>query len=164
MRRKNKGKKKGIQQAELNITAFMNLMVVLVPFLLMTAVFSQLTIIELNLPDSSASQQKKQKNKKITHINVILKKDIIVISDSLGNVVGKIKKSNKDVMNLLKKFLIKIKEKIPHVTSVNILSERRIKYDEIIGAMDASRSYRTKYEGELIEVELFPAISLGDAP
>ena len=36
--------------AELNITAFMNLMVVLVPFLLMTAVFSHITILDLNLP------------------------------------------------------------------------------------------------------------------
>ncbi|MEZ5566521.1 MAG: hypothetical protein R3F24_13915 [Gammaproteobacteria bacterium] len=34
----------------LEITAFMNLMVVLVPFLLITAVFSRLAIIELNLP------------------------------------------------------------------------------------------------------------------
>lgn len=164
MRKEKKAKKKGIQQAELNITAFMNLMVVLVPFLLMTAVFSQLTVIELNLPESSAASQQKEKNKKITHINVILKKDIIVISDSLGNVLGKIEKKHKGVMNLLKKFLIKVKEKIPHVTSVNILSERKIKYDEIIGAMDASRSYRTQYEGELVEVELFPSISLGDAP
>jgi biopolymer transport protein ExbD len=32
--------------AELNITAFMNLMVVLVPFLLMTAVFSHITILD----------------------------------------------------------------------------------------------------------------------
>lgn len=37
-------------QTELNITAFMNLMVILVPFLLMTAVFTHLTILELNLP------------------------------------------------------------------------------------------------------------------
>ena len=162
--RRHKGKKKGIQQAELNITAFMNLMVVLVPFLLMTAVFSHLTIIELNLPESASSSQKQSKQKKITHINVILKKDIIVLSDSLGNVIGKIKKSNKDVMNLLKKYLISIKEKIPYVTSVNILSDKSIRYDEIIGAMDASRSYKTKYEGEMIEVELFPSISLGDAP
>ena len=39
--------------AELNITAFMNLMVILVPFLLITAVFSRLAILELNLPGSS---------------------------------------------------------------------------------------------------------------
>ncbi|RLA31726.1 MAG: biopolymer transporter ExbD, partial [Gammaproteobacteria bacterium] len=41
------------ETAELNITAFMNLMVILVPFLLITAVFSRLAILELNLPGSS---------------------------------------------------------------------------------------------------------------
>jgi biopolymer transport protein ExbD len=162
--RRHKVKKKGIQQAELNITAFMNLMVVLVPFLLMTAVFSHLTIIELNLPESAAASKKQLKDKKITHINVILKKDIIVLSDNLGNVIGKIKKSHKNVTNLLKKYLISIKQKIPEVTAVNILSDKNIKYDEIVGAMDASRSYKTKVDNELVEVELFPSISLGDAP
>jgi len=38
------------EQDEMNITAFMNLMVVLVPFLLITAVFTHLSIIELHLP------------------------------------------------------------------------------------------------------------------
>ena len=38
------------ETAEMNITAFMNLMVILVPFLLITAVFSRLTILQLNLP------------------------------------------------------------------------------------------------------------------
>ena len=164
MRRKHKGRRRGIQQAELNITAFMNLMVVLVPFLLMTAVFSHLTIIELNLPESASSSSKKNKEKKITNINVILKKDIIILSDNLGNVIGKIKKSNKDVMNLLKKYMISIKEKIPHILSVSILSDKSIKYDEIIAVMDASRSYRAKIDNEYVEVELFPSISLGDAP
>ena len=43
---------------ELNITAFMNLMVVLVPFLLITAVFSQVAILDLNLPtDGSVSNK-----------------------------------------------------------------------------------------------------------
>ena len=35
---------------ELNITAFMNLMVVLVPFLLMTAAFTTTSILDLHLP------------------------------------------------------------------------------------------------------------------
>jgi len=38
------------ETVELNITAFMNLMVVLVPFLLITAVFSQVAILDLSLP------------------------------------------------------------------------------------------------------------------
>ena len=44
--------------ADLNITAFMNLMVVLVPFLLITAVFSQVSILNLNLPGTGAPPTK----------------------------------------------------------------------------------------------------------
>jgi len=42
--------------AEMNITAFMNLMVILVPFLLITAVFSHLAILELDLPNAQPDQ------------------------------------------------------------------------------------------------------------
>ena len=41
------------QPMELDVTTFLNLMVVLVPFLLITAVFSRITIVELTLPSSS---------------------------------------------------------------------------------------------------------------
>ena len=40
---------------EIDVTTFLNLMVVLVPFLLITAVFSRLTIVELNLPSTAGS-------------------------------------------------------------------------------------------------------------
>ena len=39
--------------ADLDMTTFLNLMVVLVPFLLITAVFSRITIVELSLPSSA---------------------------------------------------------------------------------------------------------------
>ena len=41
---------------EIDVTTFLNLMVVLVPFLLITAVFSRLTIVELNLPSSAGDE------------------------------------------------------------------------------------------------------------
>ena len=40
--------------AELDVTAFINLIVVLVPFLLSTAVFTRLSVIELSLPAQTA--------------------------------------------------------------------------------------------------------------
>ncbi|MCH7773164.1 MAG: biopolymer transporter ExbD, partial [Bacteroidetes bacterium] len=46
---------------ELNITAFMNLMVVLVPFLLITAVFTHVTVLDLNLPPPGAKEVKQPK-------------------------------------------------------------------------------------------------------
>ncbi len=48
MIRRKHGKSK--EAPELDITAFLNLMVVLVPFLLVSAVFSRITILELNMP------------------------------------------------------------------------------------------------------------------
>ena len=38
------------EEAELNVTSFMNLMIVLVPVLLMNMVFSQLAVLDLRLP------------------------------------------------------------------------------------------------------------------
>ena len=49
-------KLKGKEELELNITTFLNLMVVLVPFLLITAVFSRMAVIELNLPSSTSTE------------------------------------------------------------------------------------------------------------
>ena len=45
---------------EIDVTTFLNLMVVLVPFLLITAVFSRLTIVELNLPSAAGGAANKQ--------------------------------------------------------------------------------------------------------
>ncbi|MEM7805474.1 MAG: biopolymer transporter ExbD, partial [Pseudomonadota bacterium] len=51
---RRRGGRRSLEATELNITAFMNLMVILVPFLLITAVFSRLAILELNLPGASS--------------------------------------------------------------------------------------------------------------
>ena len=45
--------------AGLDITAFMNMIVVLVPFLLTTAVFSRLAVLELTLPKKAPLQAKR---------------------------------------------------------------------------------------------------------
>jgi biopolymer transport protein ExbD len=70
--------------AELNITAFMNLMVILVPFLLITAVFSRLAILELNLPGgaydyealSGKLSELKAKYPEKTDASILLESDI----------------------------------------------------------------------------------------
>ncbi len=42
------------QDSDLDITAFMNLMIVLVPILLINLIFAQTSIIELNFPSSES--------------------------------------------------------------------------------------------------------------
>ena len=53
MARRHHYRRRAKETPELDITTFLNLMVVLIPFLLITAVFSRLTIVELDLPSSS---------------------------------------------------------------------------------------------------------------
>jgi len=53
MPRKHHYRQSGKAPPELEITTFLNLMVVLVPFLLITAVFSRITILQLKLPEGA---------------------------------------------------------------------------------------------------------------
>src|SRR5687767_987935 len=63
---------------DMNITAFMNLMVILVPFLLITAVFSRLAILQLNLPAEATVATDTQQ---VLNIEVIVHKAQIDVAD-----------------------------------------------------------------------------------
>ena len=47
---------------ELDVSTFLNLMVVLVPFLLISAVFSRVTIMELSVPTSAGGAESNKPN------------------------------------------------------------------------------------------------------
>jgi biopolymer transport protein ExbD len=148
---------------ELNITAFMNLMVVLVPFLLMTAVFTHIAIIDLNLPPPGAAD-KQQPKQPPYELRVTIRSNMLVISD---NRIGGIKriptKAGKHDFASLRQTLKQVKARIPEHSNVTILAEQQTPYDDLIRTMDSSRSYRAQVNGEWVFAELFPEISIGDA-
>lgn len=149
--------------AELNITAFMNLMVVLVPFLLMTAVFSHITIMDLNLPPPGA-QDSKQPKKPPYELRITIRKNMLVLSDNRLGLIKRIPSKGKEHnYALLKETLKQVKARIPEHTNITILAEQKTRYDDLIRAMDSSRSYRAEVDGEWVFAELFPDISIGDA-
>ena len=149
--------------AELNITAFMNLMVVLIPFLLMTAVFSRITILDLNLPPPSSDAQ--QSKKPPFELRLTIRPNMLVLSDNQGGLIKRIPQINMaHNYALLKQTLKQIKARFPDKTALTILAEQSTRYDDLIQVMDASRSYQTLYEGEQVYAELFPNFSIGDAP
>ena len=149
---------------ELNITAFMNLMVVLVPFLLISAVFSQMTILELNLPpDTNAKQNKNQKKER--NFEVVVRKDMIVVADTIGGVIKKINKTNgQHDFKALSKLLKSIKSKFPEKQNIAILLEPDIQYELLVKTMDTVRIVEVVETGSVIKKELFPLIAIGDAP
>jgi len=162
MSRVRRRKLRNKETPELNITAFMNLMVILVPFLLITAVFSHLTVLELNLPSSGAAS----KNKKPKfELQVIIRNNHIDLADTRGGLIKRIK-NNKKGYNYayLTKTLKQVKSRFPNKTNATILSSPNVNYDTLVNVMDAVRMYHAAEDGELINAELFPDISIGDAP
>jgi biopolymer transport protein ExbD len=149
--------------AELNITAFMNLMVVLVPFLLMTAVFSHITILDLNLPPPG-SQDQTQPKKPPYELRVTIRAQMLVISDNRAGLIKRIPaKAGEHDFASLKQALKQVKARLPEHSNITILAEQKTRYDDLIRAMDSSRSYRAQVDGEWVFAELFPDISIGDA-
>ncbi len=151
-------------QVELNITAFMNLMVVLVPFLLMTAVFTSINILDLRLPSTSNTNPTKDNKKPDFELQVTVHKDALDLSDTKGGLIKHIPitKSGYNYV-LLNQTLRIIKFKFPEKTNITILSEPYTSYDTLVQLMDTVREFKTLQDNEVVVAELFPNISIGDA-
>ena len=155
--------KKYIAEAqELNITAFMNLMVILVPFLLITAVFSRITVLELNLPPLNAKV--KEQEKVNLQLELVLRENSFDIQDvNLGVIKRFERKEGETRWDLFKDVLVEIKTRFPNENDITLLLEPGIDYKTLIRVMDHVRSADIVQGLSLETVELFPNISIGDA-
>ena len=148
---------------ELNITAFMNLMVILVPFLLITAVFSRLTVLELNLPALNARQKQEQQVK--LQLELVVRSDSFDIQDSNLGLIKRFPREKDDTdWNAFTDILVEIKSRFPDTDSITLLLEKSTEYKTLIQVMDRVRSADIVQVATLETVELFPNISIGDAP
>ena len=147
---------------ELDITAFMNLMVILVPFLLITAVFSRITVLDLYLPPESNAQSNVAKQ---FRLEVVIRTDKIVLQEaSTGLKKSFVRQENVVELSALKKALHRLKEKFPNKQEATILAEPNVEYDIVVQVMDALRMREINKNGQVELVSLFPGVSIGDAP
>lgn len=152
------------EQEEMNITAFMNLMVVLVPFLLITAVFTHLSIIDLHLP-SLGTGVAPHESKPRLQLQVTIRDNVLILSDTQGGLIRKFEKTGKDFnYQQLNATLQQVKAHFPDKTSATILAQPNTDYDTLVHVMDAVRMYTVADKGRVVQAELFPDISIGDAP
>ena len=164
IRRRKGGRRQNEDTAELNITAFMNLMVILVPFLLITAVFSRLAIIELNLPGSSNEPVEPQEQ--VFQLEIIVRKDKIEIGDRNQGLLGiyPLTEEGEYDYEALSNKLSELKGRYPNKTDASILLESDIEYDTLVQVMDRVRVEEEIEEDSVVRNDLFPDISIGDAP
>ena len=155
--------KKGSEALE--VSAFINLIVVLVPFLLSTAVFSRMAVVDLTLPAKSANYEGLKEND--LKLEVVVRHDAIEVGDKIGGLISRIPNTADGATDTttLNTVMLQIKQKFPAVTAASVLPEPNIPYDTMIHVMDAMRTAKTANGGtEVVDVDLFPAISIGDAP
>ncbi len=163
MSRRHHYRNRMVETPELNITTFLNLMVALIPFLLISAVFSRVTIMELSVPTGSGGAVNNTPN---FAIEVIVRKAGFEIANGSSVEAAIPKKEDKYDMEMLSNLLLRLKAQYPEKEDATVLMEPDIEYDYLIQIMDAVRGTERKVEGseETQKVVLFPDISIGDAP
>ena len=149
--------------AELDMTTFLNLMVVLVPFLLITAVFSRITIVELSLPSSTGGAAPIEPS---FRVEVIVRDGVLELADGTRVIARMPKVADEYDLDQLSERVLALKRQNPDANGASVLLEPQIEYDHLIQVMDAVRATVVPDElsGELQQVALFTDISIGDAP
>ena len=139
-------------------------MVVLIPFLLVTAVFSRITIQELNLPSAAAGGE--NPDKPVVTIEVIVRQDKLQLGDGKRITATIPLREGKHDIRKLSEHLLSLKGEHAQKEDATILIEPDVEYEDLIHIMDAVKVAEVK-QAEVDEVQkvvLFPQISLGDAP
>lgn len=146
---------------ELNVVPMIDMMVILVFFLIFTAVFTRTNVLELNLPGADAAVPDLPEG---LNLEVIIRKDLIQVADR-GTGVLKELPSTGAVYDLkgLSDFLMQVKSKYPDKTSASILLEQDVQYDTLVSVMDKVRVFEVE-GSQWTFGELFPDVSVGDAP
>jgi biopolymer transport protein ExbD len=148
----------------LDMTTFLNLMVVLVPFLLITAVFSRITIVELNLPSSAGGAAPTEPS---FRVEVIVREAGLEITNGTATIASLPKLDGEYDLATLSAMVLSLKRDNPDVNDASVLLEPDIEYDHLIHVMDVVRSAQIPPSiegGESTRVALFTDISIGDAP
>jgi biopolymer transport protein ExbD len=155
------------EEAELDITAFMNLMIVLVPVLLLGMVFSQITVIDVQLPAGATADGDAADNQQI---ELVIRNSGMRVDYPRGIALKRIPplaEGEQDFAMLslvLQEVKRQLREKGIEKRSITLLADQDVDYQTIISAMDTVRSFKALVAAAMVDAALFPEISFGDAP
>lgn len=155
------------QEAELDITSFMNLMIVLVPVLLLSLVFSQVRILNLQLPVAAQAENKADEEPKV--LELVITQTGFELNYPAGILLKTFVKSDKGynfsgLSTYLQDLKLTFQQNKQDKSDIVLLLAPDVDYQTIVSTMDTVRSFKAVVAANLVDAELFPQISLGDAP
>ena len=149
--------------AELLLVPMIDIFTVLVTFLLMTAVFSRTVVMELKLPSQSTVQMELPPG---LVLEVVLRKSGLTVQDRKSGPLKsfpRLEGTTHYDLAALSEFLQEVKAKFPEKTEATLLLEPDVPYDDLVQVMDTVRIVEQRQGNQLLQAELFPDVSLGDA-
>lgn len=161
------------EAADLDMTPFISLLVALVPFLLVSVVFSHITVLDLKLPNAGSGGDGAEQNEEV---ELVIRADHLDVNYPRGITLKKIPDTASGTHDyaLLSSVLQEVKRQLHErpadmggpleKKNITILSEADTPYQNIVTAMDTVRSYKTTLVTSVVDAELFPDIAFGDAP
>jgi biopolymer transport protein ExbD len=145
-----------------DVTAFLSLMVILVPFLLVTAVFSRTTIIELQAAGLAESDPT---GVDPLQLRVVVREEVIEVTyHDLEAPVFFSRSGDGSEVGSLAALAVRLKEQYPQSAQATVLLEPQIRYDFLVQVLDAVRVNMRDVEPGAAGEPLFPSIALGGLP
>lgn len=148
--------------AELDITAFLNLMIVLVPVLLLGMVFSQIRMIELNFPGMAPGEAPAAEDLRL--VVTVIPQGLEVSDSERGLIRSLPLTEGEQDYGGLREVLKQVKARVPDKTDVVLEVGPDIDYQTLVTTMDTVRSYPAVVAASAVTAELFPDVALADAP
>jgi biopolymer transport protein ExbD len=152
------------ETAEINLTSMIDMMTILVFFLLVHGGFVRLALLELNLP---AAQSQATEEPPSFQLEITVRSAGIDIGDRTVGLLSHIDKTDQGYdFAKLSEYLAKLKKQFPEKTDATLLLEPDIPYDVLVAVMDKVRVAEQvdAAAGRVARTDLFPDISIGDAP
>ncbi len=170
--------KKPKEDADLNITSFMNLMIVLVPVLLLNMVFTQTMVLDIKLPAAAQAPDPKKPKEVNVDFELMVFDEGILFNVNKAPVCKFAKVEDKHNYKGLSKALQKYKavaelamnkdrpedKEYRQKTDILLLLSEKEEYQVIVSTMDTLRSYPTVVAATVEHAKLLPDVSLGDLP
>ena len=150
------------KDTDLDITAFMNLMIVLVPILLINMIFAHTSVLELNFPTQDDGQAL---DNDLVQLQVIITPEQLLVADNKGGVIKQIDSTNGQYdYEMLGVVMKDLKARIPEKKDITVMAMKKTSYQTLVSVMDKVRSYPAVVAGSVVHAELFPEVSIADAP
>lgn len=128
-------------QADLDMVPMMNLFTVLVPVLLLAAVFARVSVLELSLPPKGSGEVGAQTYEEKSPLNllVVVADEGITIGGTGGFLPTLMKTDGTYLPEELAALLDVVREEYPDEAGVTVASDSKIPYEDVLAVMDICR-------------------------